>query len=424
MGILLSKIEKGRGIHSGIKELRFNASNIAMGITGFVFGISGIVLIFSSVGIEAGLSQEQIISWMFIGFGLGGILSIAFSLHYRMPIVLSCSMGALAVVGVQYRQFTIPVMCGAFIMTGIVIFLAGLSGIMGSIRRILPVPIVMGMIAGIFMNYAFKMIYAVQAEPLVCFVILLSYFLALRFAPKNIPPQLVALVISVCMVVLFLPPKIPEEGLRLSLGRPVFVVPQFTFASFISVSLPLTFMVLTDVIKAYGIMKVQNYNPPLNAIVAISGLASIIGGFAVSHVMSFADAGTAIVVTSAGGPHEHRYAASVLKNCFSLLIAITLGLSYPLLSVLPVTISNILAGLAMLSIFTSSLESAFKSGEFRIGTFTAMIIGITNVSIGNVSAPIVAIGCGILVSLLAEWNDFKKLLSIEPSLGKISGDFN
>jgi benzoate membrane transport protein len=415
MNSILSKMEKGKGVISGIKELRFNTSNIAMGITGFVFGISGIVLVFSNVGKEAGLTQEQIISWMFIGFGLGGIISILFSLHYRIPIVISCSMGALAVIGIQYKNFSIPVMCGAFIMAGVLIFLAGISGIMSRIRRILPIPIVMGMIAGAFMNYAFKMVYAVQENPFACIVILLSYFLTLRFAPKNIPPQLAALAVSAAMVLLFLPPQIPEEGFSFSFGHPVFMIPEFTFDSFISVSLPLTFMALTDVIKAYGIMRVQNYNPPLNSIVAVSGLASIVGGLAVSHVMSFADAGTAIVVTDAGGPHKHRYAASVLKNIFSLVIAITLGLTYPLLSVLPAYISNILAGLAMLSIFTSSLESAFGSGQFRIGAFTAMIIGITNISIGEVSAPILAIGCGVGVSILSEWKDFKNLLGAERS---------
>ena len=70
---LFSKIEKGKGLRSGLRELKFNASNIASGITGFAFSISGIVLIFSSVGKEANLNQEQIISWMFMGFAGGEI---------------------------------------------------------------------------------------------------------------------------------------------------------------------------------------------------------------------------------------------------------------------------------------------------------------------------------------------------------------
>ena len=408
---LFSGIERGKGIRSGIRELRFNSSNIAAGITGFIFSLSGVVLIFSSVGKEAGLTQEQIISWLFIGFAVGGALSVFFSLYYRMPIVIASPLAALALVGVQYRVFSLPYMCGAFILAGAMVFVIGISGIVAFIKRFLPIPIVMGMIAGVFMSYAIKVIYAVQAHPLICIAILASYFIAMRLGFKKVPPQLVALVVSALMALLFLPPEIPTGGLGLSMARPVFIAPAFSFDAFMNVSLPLVLLVLTDVINGYGIMKVQGYDPPLNSLVSASGLASVFSGFAMAHAVSFVSAGTAIVVTEAGGPHEHRYAASVIKNCFTLLIAITLGFTYPFLSVIPVHIANILAGLALLSIFTSSLKNAFGSGDFRTGAFAAMIIGITNVSIGTISAPILAIGCGILVSLLAEWKDFKKLKS-------------
>lgn len=133
-------------------------------------------------------------------------------------------------------------------------------------------------------------------------------------------------------------------------------------------------------------------------------------GFGLSNVVGFAGVGTAIVATDAAGPREFRYVASVIKNMFSVLLALLVGFVYPLLHGLPVDVSNLLAGLAMLSLFTNSLSTAFGSGKFKLGAFTAMIIGVADVSISSIGAPIIALAAGTIVSLLTESKDFHDLL--------------
>lgn len=85
----MGKLEKGPGLCAGLRDFQLNASNVSSGITGMVFSISGIVVIFSNIATQAGLSQQQMISWMFAAFLLGGVMSVLFSLYYKIPLVFN-----------------------------------------------------------------------------------------------------------------------------------------------------------------------------------------------------------------------------------------------------------------------------------------------------------------------------------------------
>lgn len=402
------KMEKGPGIRAGLRDFKVNASNISSGITGMVFSVSGIVVIFSNIATQAGLSQEQIISWMFTAFLLGGVMSVLFSLYYKIPLVFTNSLPGMILTGVLYASFGINEMAGGLIMAGALVFLVGISGLMDVIKRVLPIPIVMGMVAGVFLSYAVNMASAVQSEPLVCGVVILAYFLSLRLFPKA-PAQLVALVIAAVMVAFFSPIPIPVDEMEFGISHPIFVRPVFSAHAFVSVSIPIALLALADSIKGYGVLRTNGYNPPMNSVTAVGGLVSIFAGFALSNVIGFAGVGTAIVATDAAGPRERRYVASVIKNVFSIVLALLVGFVYPLLHGLPTAVSNMLAGLAMLSLFTGSLGTAFGTGRFKLGAFAAMVVGVADISVASIGAPIIALAVGTLVSLLAEKDDFKEM---------------
>lgn len=411
----MTKFEHGNGIRQGLKDLRLNASNITSGITGMIFSVSGIVIIFSNVASEAGLSQQHVMSWLFTGFFIGGLSSIFFSLYYKMPIVLASSLPGIALVGALFKNFTLQQMAGGFIMSGIIILLIGISGIIDFIKRSLPIPIVMGMITGIFLSYALKMVIAVESQPLICGAILVSYFLTIRFFPK-VPSQMIALIVSVVMIVLFSDFNTTDNEAVYRLAGPIFVSPEFTPEVFASISVPIALLAMTDCLKGYGVLRANNFNPPMNVLVTTSGVFSVLAGFSMSHAITFAGVGTAIVATDAAGEHSSRYAASVIKNIFSVCLAVLIGLIYPLLNSLPVAISNLLAGLAMLSLFTSSLQTAFGSKQFKLGSFFAMIVGISDITIAGISAPIWALIVGVIISLLVEREDFAALKQANESV--------
>lgn len=403
------RMEKGPGIREGLRDFRVNASNLSSGITGMVFSISGIVVIFSNIATQAGLTQQQIISWMFTAFLLGGLMSVGFSLYYKMPLVFTNSLPGMILTGTLYSMFSMNEIVGGLVMAGALVFLVGISGLMDVVKRVLPIPIVMGMVAGVFLSYGVKMVGAVQAEPLVCGAVLLAYLLTLKLFPKA-PAQLVALIMAAIMVVFFSPIPIPVEEMEFGISHPIFVRPEFSGHAFVSVSIPIALLALADSIKGYGVLRTNGYNPPMNAVTAVGGLVSVFAGFCLSNVIGFAGVGTAIVATDAAGPRERRYVASVMKNLFSIALALLVGFVYPLLHGLPVDVSNVLAGLAMLSLFTGSLGTAFGSGKFKLGAFAALAVGLADISIGSIGAPIIALAVGAVVSLMAEYGDFREML--------------
>ena len=408
------RMESGPGIREGLRDFRLNASNISSGITGMVFSVSGIVVIFSNIANQAGLSQTEIISWMFAAFLLGGLMSVFFSLYYKMPLVFTNSLPGMMLVGTLYAMFGMREMVGGLVMAGVVVFLVGISGLMDLIKRILPIPIVMAMVAGVFLSYAVKMVTAVMNDTLVCGLVLVGYLATMRLFPKA-PAQLIALIIAAIMVIATGSITVPINEMQFGISHPIFVAPVFTWKAFVSVSIPVALLALADSIKGYGVLRTNGYNPPMNAVTTIGGLVSIFAGFALSNVIGFAGVGTAIVATDAAGPKERRYAASVIKNLFSILLALLLGFVFPLLHGLPTEVSNMLAGLAMLSLFTGSLSTAFGGRTFKLGAFTALVIGLADVSIGSIGAPIIALVAGTVVSLLAEPGDFRALLSETPN---------
>ncbi|HEV2430028.1 MAG TPA: benzoate/H(+) symporter BenE family transporter, partial [Burkholderiales bacterium] len=61
--------------------------NVASAVVAFLFAASGPVAIILSVGARGGLSESDIASWLFAAFFLNSVISIAFSLAYRQPLV-------------------------------------------------------------------------------------------------------------------------------------------------------------------------------------------------------------------------------------------------------------------------------------------------------------------------------------------------
>src|SRR5688572_28747106 len=76
----------------------FGASYGAAAIVAFLFAASGPVAIILSVGARGGLSESDIASWIFAAFCLNSLISIAFTLAYRQPLVFLWSIpGAVLV---------------------------------------------------------------------------------------------------------------------------------------------------------------------------------------------------------------------------------------------------------------------------------------------------------------------------------------
>lgn len=119
----------------------------------FLFAASAPVAIIISVSLGSGLSESDIGSWIFAVFVFNGFLSIAMSVSYRQPLVFLWTIPGAILVGTALNSISFEEVIGAYILTGALLLCLGLTGWVKKIMDWLPMPIVMGMVAGVFVSF-------------------------------------------------------------------------------------------------------------------------------------------------------------------------------------------------------------------------------------------------------------------------------
>src|SRR5688572_23426176 len=153
----------------------------------FLFAASGPVAIILSVGARGGLAESDIASWIFAAFCLNGVLSIGFSLAYRQPLVFLWSIPGAVLVGPALGHLSFPEVIGAFLATGALMLLLGLSGWVRRAMEAVPMPIVMAMVAGVFLRFGVDLVLAFRDALWIALPMTVAFVVF-----KRIPPLIAA----------------------------------------------------------------------------------------------------------------------------------------------------------------------------------------------------------------------------------------
>ncbi len=403
--------ERGYGIVDSLKNLphSFNIKNITAALIATVFSLAGPIILLIKVANEAHLTNEQTGSWLMMIYLVSGILMVTLALYYRQPIAIAFSLPGIVVIGGLLKVFSLEQMVAGYVFGGAIMLFLGVSGLIKKVIKYLPVPIIMGMIAGALFSYATGIITSVQKDPLGAGLTLAAFLIGgLLF--KRIPPQLLALAVGIIVSIFIMKSKIASDAM--GFYTPVFFKPDFSFAAIVSVSVPLVMMELADFLKGYGILRANQYDPPVNSMINSTGIFTMIASFFGAHTITVAGPVTAITSCEDAGPLEHRWVGGFLKGVIQILVALLGGILVPFLRALPSTVAAVLAGLAMLSLFLGAFDVAFNKGSnFKVGAFTAFIVAYSNISIYSIGSPVWALIFGVIVSLIFERENIKSFLN-------------
>ncbi len=394
--------------------------HLANALVSFLFACTGPVALILTVGIAGGLKPAEIASWISIAFGLGGVLTFAMSYFYRQPLAMAWTIPGTAIVGAGLIKFPYPEIVGAYVVTGALMLALGLSGLFKKIMDWMPQPIVMAMVAGLFLKFGLLAIDGFDKAPIVAAAATGGFVLFSLIGPlgRFVPPVVAALAAG-GVAIGFLGGFAPREGAGGLLADPVFFVPKFTEAALLDLVLPLAIsVVVLQNAQGIGILRMNRHDPPPNTITAVCGAGTVVFGLFGAVCTCLTGPANAILCTS--GPPKTHYLGALIWGVFAVLFGLFApGITSVALAV-PDAFIYVIGGLAMLRVLQQSLAAAF-GGRFTAGAVVCMVVTVTELipearfELLGIGAPFWGLVFGIVTSLLLEPGDFRKPATALPA---------
>lgn len=390
---------------SPFRDLNFK--NTTAGVVSGLLAIVGAPVLVLEAAANGNFTITQTILWMFSIYVFGGIFSILFPLYYRIPIVGAHTITGVAFLATVTSQFSYHELIGSYIVSGLLMLLIGYFGAFSKLINYVPKEVIAAMLAGMITKYLVSFVVSINDLPLIGGLSLISFLIFSKWKIK-IPPIIAAIVTG--FIILLLTEPLNSSGLISSFIIPTIQAPQFNLFSFLSVSIPLALLILSnDAAVGIGALEQNDYRPPINRIITFSGIFSIFASFFGGQSANIAGMMTAICSDAEAGPKEKRYMAAVVSGIILLLFGLFAWKLVPLIQSLPQPFVSILVGFSLLGVFGNSLHIGFSSPTIKMSVAFTFIIAISNITIFNISAPVWSLLVGTFIARNIENYQTKKM---------------
>lgn len=372
----------------------FNLNHHSAGFTTVLVGYTSSVVIVIQAATASGANPAQIESWLLILGVVMGLTSLIYSWVYKTPILTAWSTPGAVMLAATAGQYSLPVVIGAFMFSGVLIALTGMIAPLTRALSKIPVPLGTAMLGAILLPFCAKAFTPLTNAPVLFFLLFTSYLLAKHFAPRY--TMLILLITSIgCAIALG---SFADTDLSLSIATPLWVEPEFDWLALINLALPLYLItMLSQNLPGIAMMKSYQYEAPIKPILLGTGLANVLaapfGGFSVNLAAISAAICMAEEVDS---DKTQRYRAVMWAGVFYLLAGIFAAAVVNLFLALPQPISAMLAGLALLGTLMMCLHTAFKTDEYREPALFTFIITLSGATLFGMSATLIGLVVGLV----------------------------
>jgi benzoate membrane transport protein len=376
---------------------------ISNGVVGLVFTASGPIAVTLAVGAAGGLTQGQLASWVFGILFSGGAATLIMSLLYRQPLGFAWSIPGTVLLGPSLQHLSFAEVVGAFFTSGVLILALGATGVVRKIMAMVPMPIVMAMVAAVFLRFGTDIVASTQANPAIA-APMVGAFLVLAAVPafgRFLPPVLGTLVAG-CLAVAVSGQFQPVEAGPL-LAAPVFTPPEFTWAAQVELVVPLALTVLfVQNGQGIAVLRAAGHQPPVNVFAIASGAFSVVNaGFgAVSACVT----GPTNALLTSSGSKERQYTAAVAYGVLALAFAALAPTLTRLMLATPKEFVLALGGIAMLRALQQAFVTAFATA-FTLGSLVTFVVTLSGLDLFNIHAAFWGLVVGCTVSRLLERAD-------------------
>ena len=374
----------------------FKDLSLSTAVAGFVavlVGFTSSVAIVFQAAQAFGATPAQITSWMWaLGLGMG-LCSLVPSLILRQPVMVAWSTPGAAVLATAGLAggFSMGEAIGAFMISALLITLAGVTGWFERVMNRIPMEIAAALLAGVLARFGLQAFAAAQTALPLVLLMLMVYLVSRRLAARY------AVVITLAAAVVFVAARgqMARSAVQLELALPVFTAPQFSVAAAVSLAIPLFVVTMASQnLPGVAVIRASGYDLPISRLITLTGLATLVlapfGAFALNF--------SAITAAMCMGPEAHadrnrRYTAAVACGAIYVAIGLFGAVITGLLTAFPKELVVAIAGLALLGTIGNGLAAALRDESHReaaLITFLVTLSGVVIVGVGSAFWGVVA----------------------------------
>jgi benzoate membrane transport protein len=363
---------------------------VAVTVAGFVcvlVGFSSSYALIVQAGLAMGLDPAGLAT-MTAALALGmGLTTLVPSAWLRIPVVTAWSTPGAALLAASLPGVPLPEAIGAFVACGVLLTLAGATGLFERWMNRIPVSLASALLAGVLLRFAMDAFGALRTAPAVVWPMLATFVVAKRATPRWAVPATLA----VGLVAVLAGPglaAVPVADARASVA-PLAWPPVFSASTLLGVALPLFVVTMASQnVPGVAVLRASGYaNAPVSRLLTIAGAATLVlapfGAFALNLA--------AITAALCMAPDVHpdprkRWLAAAAAGVFYLVVAAFAGPIAQLFAALPREMVVAVAGLALLPTIARGLQAAVANDVERepaLVTFVVTASGVTLWGIGS-----------------------------------------
>ncbi|TEW52676.1 benzoate/H(+) symporter BenE family transporter [Psychromonas algicola] len=369
---------------------------MSAGLVAVIIGFSSSVALIYQLVLNLGGDTHLVASW-FLALGMSmGSLSIILSCYYRIPILIAWSTPGAALLIANAQGFTLNQATAGFIVCAILLCVTPLLLPLEKLFKWLPSQLASAMLAGILLNFGFSVFEQMNSQPLLIIAMFVSYLLGKRFFPQ----WALLIVMLVAVLLAWQLQLIESKNIEWQWSEWQFIQPDFSWSVILGISLPL-FMVTMAAQNIPGIAMLQSfgYKAPIKSILSITGLCNIIAAPFGGYALNLAAISASICMTEEvhNNPSK-RYWASIWAGIFYLLLGVFAAYIMAWFALLPNTLILALAGIALFSTITHSLQHSLNSEHKHINEAAVLTLLVTAspISLWGISSVVLGLLSGLL----------------------------
>ena len=380
----------------------FSVQALAAGLLAAFVGFASSFAVIIQGLTNVGASQAEAASGLMALSISMGVCAIWLSLRTRQPISVAWSTPGAALLATSAAlEGGFAVAVGAFLVTGLLIVVAGLWKPLGRWVAAIPAPLANAMLAGVLFGLCIAPVRAVGQMPLLGLAIVIAWAVVGRI--NRLYAVLAAVLVAAVLIVATT--DISASSLGSLWPHPVLVAPSFSFAAVIGIALPLFIVTMASQnIPGIAVLNVNGYRPDPSPLFRTTGIFSLFSAPFGGHAVNLAAITAALCAGEDAHPDpKRRYWAAVVAGVLYIVFGLLAGAATAFISASPPILIEAVAGLALLGAFGSALMGAVSAPEGREAAVVTFVVTASGLAFLGISGAFWGLVAGGAMLALQRW---------------------